>query len=150
MHRKKKGARHGQKRKRRKERKEAKERKEGKEKTIRGFITKPNISTACAYARVRGAASWSGKNPPRPLFLLTVYEECVIFTTSQPRGHVIGDNAKMASPHPPLYANMQATAAHGRRAHGAAAGKMPLSLRQPKPLSKNLFSKTFLYRSVIP
>ena len=33
----------------------AKERKEDKEKTIRGFITKPNISTACAYARVRGA-----------------------------------------------------------------------------------------------
>jgi hypothetical protein len=57
MHNQKKGARHGQKRKRRKERKEAKERKEGKEKTIRGFITKPNISTACAYARVRGAAN---------------------------------------------------------------------------------------------
>ena len=56
MHRQKKGARHGQKRKRRKERKEAKERKEGKEKTIPGFITKPNTSTACAYARVRGDA----------------------------------------------------------------------------------------------
>ena len=51
MHRKKKGARHGQKRKRRKERKEAKERKEDKEKTIRGIITKPNIITACADAR---------------------------------------------------------------------------------------------------
>jgi hypothetical protein len=57
MHNQKKGARHGQKRKRRKERKEAKERKEGKEKTIPGFISKPNISTACAYARVRGAAN---------------------------------------------------------------------------------------------
>ena len=57
MHNPKKGARHGQKRKRRKERKEAKERKEDKEKTIPGFITKPNISTACAYARVRGAAN---------------------------------------------------------------------------------------------
>ena len=34
-----------------------KKRKEDKEKTIRGFITKPNISTACAYARVRGAAN---------------------------------------------------------------------------------------------
>ena len=57
MHNPKKGARHGQKRKRRKERKEAKERKEGKEKTIPGFISKPNISTACTYARVRGAAN---------------------------------------------------------------------------------------------
>ena len=45
------------KKERKKERKEAKERKEGKEKTRRGFITKPNISTACAYARVRGAAN---------------------------------------------------------------------------------------------
>jgi len=54
MHNPKKGARHGQKRKRRKERKEAKERKEDKEKTIPGFITKPNISTACAYVRTRG------------------------------------------------------------------------------------------------
>ena len=35
---------------------QAKERKEGKEKTIPGFISKPNISTACAYARMRGAA----------------------------------------------------------------------------------------------
>ena len=56
MHNPKKGAQYEQKRKRRKERKESKERKEGKEKTIPGFITKPNISTACAYARVRGAA----------------------------------------------------------------------------------------------
>ena len=39
-----------------KEKKQKKERK-GKEKTRRGFITKPNISTACAYARVRGAAN---------------------------------------------------------------------------------------------
>ena len=31
---------------------QAKERKEDKEKTRPGFITKPNISTACAYARV--------------------------------------------------------------------------------------------------
>ena len=40
---------------RKKEKKQKKERKEDKEKTIRGFITKPNISTAWAYARVRGA-----------------------------------------------------------------------------------------------
>ena len=40
-----------------KEKKQKKERKEGKEKTIPGFITKPNISTMCAYARVRGAAN---------------------------------------------------------------------------------------------
>ena len=33
-----------------KERKEAKEREEGKEKTIPGFMSKPNINTACAYA----------------------------------------------------------------------------------------------------
>ena len=31
-----------------------KERKEGKEKTIQGFITKPNISTAYAHVRRRG------------------------------------------------------------------------------------------------
>ena len=40
-----------------KEKKQTKERKKGKEKTRRGFITKPNISTACAYARVREAAN---------------------------------------------------------------------------------------------
>jgi hypothetical protein len=50
MHRKTKGARHGQKRKRRKERKEAKERKEDKEKTkYGGFVT----STATASSTWR-------------------------------------------------------------------------------------------------
>ncbi len=37
--------------------KRSKKRKEDKEKTRPGFITKPNISIACAYARVRGDAN---------------------------------------------------------------------------------------------
>ena len=52
------GKRENEGKKEKKQKKERKEgRKEGKEKTIPGFMSKPNISTACAYAHVRGAAN---------------------------------------------------------------------------------------------